>query len=261
MDWSKAKKLIILLLALANLFLVGNLAYLSYKNNVIARETVRDLVEYLDSRGIKLAEDIVPKENLGRSILVIEHTAEADVSAAESLLSSEETLSFNDNGTYQTEEGIVNLRTGGYLEANLYAVRDARELASLLEKGGVSLWSTTYTADTAEFRLSYRDLPVFNCNLSATQTEDVWMVSGRVCLGNALRADSGYERDIAGLIVGITQRLVLRNTTEIFDIEAGWVAGSISNVGLRLTPVYKLSTDSDDFYINAVDGTLMSVEV
>ncbi len=109
-------------------------------------------------------------------------------------------------------------------------------------------------------QVAYAELPVFNCRLTASREGDAWTVSGRICVGNALRTDSGTERDVPGLIVAVAQRLILRGTTEITQIEAGWVAGSISNVGLRLIPVYKLMADTDDFYVNAVDGTLLSVE-
>ena len=73
MDWSRAKNLIIMLLALVNVFLVGNIAYLAYKNDAAERNTVSELVAYLESRGIVLDREAVPRENLGRTVLIVEH--------------------------------------------------------------------------------------------------------------------------------------------------------------------------------------------
>lgn len=259
MDWSKAKNLIILLLALVNVFLVGNMAYLAYKNEAAARGTVTELAAYLESRGITLDEAVVPRENLGRTVLVVKHDAEMDAAAARVLL-SDPTLAVSEEGFYSASAGEVNLKTGGYMDAYLTRDLRAEPLVALFEKSNIPLCASDCTDDTAEMQIAYAELPVFNCTVTASRGEEGWTVSGRVCLGTALRTDSGYERDVAGLIVGVAQRLTLRGTKEIYTIEAGWVAGSISNVGLRLTPVYKLTADSDDFYINAVDGTLLSVE-
>lgn len=259
MDWSKAKNLIILLLALVNVFLLGNIAYLLYKNEAAARNTVAELVAYLDSRGISLDADAVPRENLGRTVLVVERDTELEAASARVLL-SDQTLSATADGTYVASAGELNVKSGGYMDARLTSDASARALVSLIEKSGVSLSATEHTDDTAEMQVVYAELPVFNCRLTASREDDAWTVSGRICVGNALRTDAGSERDVTGLIVGVAQRLILRGTTEISRIEAGWVAGSISNVGLRLIPVYKLTADSDDFYVNAVDGTLLSAE-
>ena len=259
MDWSRAKNLIIMLLALVNVFLVGNIAYLAYKNDAAERNTVSELVAYLESRGIVLDREAVPRENLGRTVLIVEHNVEQDAAVARILL-EDQTLSARIDGVYSASAGEISLKTGGYMEASLTWNGSAEALVSLFGKCGIDLWASDCTDDTAEMQIAYAELPVFNCTVTALREGEGWKVSGRVCLGNALRTDSGYERDVAGLIVGVTQRLILRGVTEINRIEAGWVAGSISNVGLRLTPVYRLSTNADDFYINAVDGTLMSVE-
>lgn len=259
LDWSKAKNLIILLLALVNVFLLGNIAYLLYKNEAAARNTVAELVAYLEARGVSLEADAVPRENLGRTVLVVERDTELEAASARVLL-DDQSLSAAADGLYASTAGELSVKAGGYLDARLTSDAGARALVSLIEKSGVSLSATEHTNDTAEMQVAYAELPVFNCRLTASREGDAWTVSGRICVGNALRTDAGTERDVPGLIVAVAQRLILRGTTEITQIEAGWVAGSISNVGLRLIPVYKLMADTDDFYVNAVDGTLLSVE-
>ena len=259
MDWNKAKNLIIFLLVLVNVFLLGNMAYLAYKKEAASRTAVTELTAYLASRGITLDEDTVPRENPGRTVLVLEYEEKLTAAAARVLL-EDSALSAGENGVYSNGAGEISLKPGGYVEARLAGEMDAKEFLRLLAKSGINLRDTGETADTIQFQAVFEELPVFNCTVTAGREEQGWNLSGRICMGNALRTDSGAERDIEGLLVGVTQRLALRGTTQIYQIEAGWVAGSISNVGLRLTPVYKLTADSDDFYINAVDGTLLSVE-
>lgn len=259
MDWSKAKNLMILLLVIVNVFLLGNISYLLYRNEATARSTVTELVAYLESRGITLEEDIVPRENMGRTVLVVERSTEAEAALARALL-DDASLTEDADGDYSSQTGTCNLKSGGYMEAFWTEEISARNLVSRFENGGVTLQDTSYTDTFAEFSIAYADLPVFNCQVTATLENGVWTASGRICVGNALRTDSASERDVAGLLVGVMQKLILMDTTEITQIEAGWVASSISSVGVRLLPVYKLTADSGDFYVNAVDGTLLSVE-
>ncbi len=259
MDWSKAKNLIILLLVIVNVFLLGNISYLFYKNEAAARNTVTELVAFLESRGIALEEDLVPRENLGRTVLVVERSTEEEAALARTLL-QDLSLPENAEGNYTNRTGDLSLKSGGYMDARWTEDMTARTLVSRFEKGGVALQETSYTDTAAELLVAYADLPVFNCRITAALENGVWTASGRICMGNALRTDSDYERDVAGLLVGVMQKLVLMDTTEITQIEAGWIAGSISSVGVRLLPVYKLTADSGDYYVNAVDGTLLGVE-
>ena len=258
MEWSKAKNLIILLLAAVNVFLLCNLLYLVYRNAAIQRSTVTDLVDYLDQRGVTLDPEVIPKTNPGRTVLVVERDAEQEAGLARTLL-EDSSLAANDDGSYQSDKGSLSIRFGGYVSVQFREPMERGACVELLERSGIDLWQPELTG-SGELTLAFGELPLFNCRLQADSDAEIGALTGRVCVGSVLRTDSDPERDIAGLLVGVTDRLTLAGVTELTEIGIGWMAGSISNVGLRLTPAYRLGTNAGDFYINAVDGVLMSIE-
>lgn len=259
MDWGKAKNLIILLLALVNAFLVGNLAYAMYTNAAETNRAVAELVAYLDARGIALDESIVPRENAGRTVLVIEQNPAGECSAARVLL-RDDSLTTQESGTYTSMGGALNFKIGGYLDGEVYDISSTDNLVELLEEAGIDVGEPTLWEGFVHLPILYGDLPVFQTELVAKRDGSDWTLTGRMCIGRALRAGSGYERDAAGLIIGATEHLMQTGTTQITAIAPGWLAGSVSGVGLRLTPVYRITTDSGVYDLNVVDGTLLNVE-
>ena len=259
MEWNKAKNLIILMLAAVNLFLLGNLLYLVYKNSASARSTVTELTAYLADCGIALDADLVPRENPGRKVLVVERDESQEAAAAAALLGASEAPQ-NAAGIYTTADGEADIRFGGYLSVRFSAPVLRKTLLERLERGGIALRQTDPEDDADELQLAFGELPLFNCRLLPEGGDSISGLTGRICVGRVLQTDSDPERDAAGLLVSVSRRLLSADVTEIREIETGWLAGSISNVGLRLTPAYRLVTDAGDFYINAVDGTLMTAE-
>ncbi len=257
MEWSKAKNLIILLLAAVNVFLLCNFLRLVYKNVSAAHNTAAELVSYLDAMGISMETDVLPRGNPGRTVMIVERNAEQEAAAARSLL-GDASLTANEDGVYVSSSGELRVKFGGYLEAVFAQPTGESDIWELFERSGIALWQPSADGRTAQ--LAYSELPVFNCRLNAEDRDDSLQVTGRICVGKVFRTDSDRERDAAGLIVGVAQRMILSGATEIRGAEPGWIAGSVSNVGLRLTPVLRLTSDAGDYYVNAVDGTLMSVE-
>lgn len=259
MEWNKAKNLILLLLAAVNLFLLCNLLYLVHKNVTSVRSTMTELSLYLEKQGIALEPDLVPRENPGRKVLVVERDEEQEANAAAALLDTD-TLSRDGTGVYSSPAGEADIRFGGYLSVRFTEPVARETLRERLERGGVALRQSDEAKDGGTWRLTFGELPVFNCRLTPDDGENVGEVTGRICVGKVLQTDSDPERDASGLLVSVSRRLSAGGVTEIRGIETGWIAGSVSNVGLRLTPAYRLDTDAGDFYINAVDGTLMVAE-
>ncbi|MBE6935397.1 MAG: hypothetical protein E7458_02715 [Ruminococcaceae bacterium] len=259
MDWNKAKNLILLMLVLINLFLLGNLGYLSYRQSAAERQTIAELSAYLEENGITLDPDLVPRKNPGRSVLVLTRDVTAELGAMSGLLDQSD-LSFVSNGQYRNESGQMALYNGGFLDGSLSGDLNPAELVERCRHLGARDAHSNVDGDRYELQVYYAEYPVFNCQVQAEKADAVWLLTGRTCMGRTLRTNSGSERDAVGLLVDLANRLIQDGTRFVNRIDTGWVAGTIAEVGVRLTPVYKVTADTGDYYINAIDGTLMSVE-
>lgn len=259
MDWNKAKNLILLMLVLINLFLLGNLGYLSYRQSAAERQTVEELCAYLQENGVSLDPALVPRKNPGRSVLVLTRDVTSELNAMSGLLDQSD-LSFASGGVYRNANGKVSLYNGGFLDGTLTGDLMPAELVERCKNLGTKDAHSNVHGDQYELQVYYAEYPVFNCQLLAEKTEEIWTLTGRTCMGRTLRTNSGTERDAVGLFVDITNRLIQDETRFVNKIEPGWAASTIADVGVRLTPVYQVMTDTGVYYINAIDGTLMSVE-
>lgn len=114
----------------------GNIATWRIKMMQAERNTVSELVAYLESRGIVLDREAVPRENLGRTVLIVEHNVEQDAAVARILL-EDQTLSARMDGVYSASAGEISLKTGGYMEASLTWNGSAEALVSLFGKCGL----------------------------------------------------------------------------------------------------------------------------
>lgn len=259
MDWNRAKNVIILLLVIVNVFLLCTIGTRAYQNAASARSNASELIAYLGARGIEMDAEALPEENLGRTVMVSVRDAEAEAAFARALLGEAE-LEANEDGFYAAAGGTLTIRFGGYLEAYLRERTEDSSLSALLEESGIELSQKTSSGGGAGMQVAYAGYPVFNCSLTASYGDGFQNVSGRVCVGHIMRTDAETERDASGLLIGLTERMNASGVTRIIKIEPGWVAGSVSNVGISLTPTYHVTTDAGDYYVNAVNGTLIGVE-
>ena len=159
MEWNKAKNLIILMLAAVNLFLLGNLLYLVYKNSASARSTVTELTAYLADCGIALDADLVPRENPGRKVLVVERDESQEAAAAAALLGASEAPQ-NAAGVYTASDGEADIRFGGYLSVRFSAPVLRKTLLERLERGGIALRQTDPEDDADVLQLAFGELHV-----------------------------------------------------------------------------------------------------
>ena len=106
-----------MMLVLINLFLLGNLGYLSYRQSAAERQTVEELCAYLQENGVSLDPALVPRKNPGRSVLVLTRDVTSEVSAMSGLLDQSD-LSFASGGVYRNTNGKVSLYNGGFLSVD-----------------------------------------------------------------------------------------------------------------------------------------------
>ena len=242
MDWNRAKNIIIALLFALNLFLLGNYLYTRY-TQADSAQTQAELGTYLASRGVKLSCTLPQKAQIGRRLM------------------NEE------NGETVSSIGRLSW-VGGMLEGSLTpAPEEGDELEAILARlasAGITTQQVQRSAAAAVLTGQYGDPaePVYNMRLSIELGEDgAWLLSGRWYLGAPTAAGEDSERDIAGLLVSFTDRLLTQGAAlgEISAIEQGWVMSTLTNVGTQLTPAFRITTDAGIYFISALDGQALDL--
>ena len=270
MDWNRSKNIIILLLLIVNIFLAVNLGYSLYVQKAAREAQVASLMEYLGSKGIVMDSGILPGSNLGRVVMLVERDRVLESAAADILV--ETAASKTDGGVarYSGPGGNIMVQSGGVLQGNIkvnYAEDESWEQAAdsftaLLSDAGISSGFTDSANGVITIQGAHNNLKIFNCEVSAESTQDGWSIGGRWCFGAALPVNNDAEMDAIGLVVKFVNRITAFGIEirSIDGMEAGYLANNVLSIGIRLTPVYRIATDMGEFYINAIDGTLVSAE-
>lgn len=264
MDWNRAKTIIIGLLCALNLFLLGNYIYAHYAQSE-ASQTQAELGVYLENRGVSLSCQLPNKQKVSRSLYIAEDTEKMATRALSVLLGADMQ---QENGESISQIGRFSW-VAGVLEGELFANADGEEMdldevIALLDSAGIEGDRIERQEQSATLYKDFGDpaQPVYNMRIQIDQLETGgWSISGRWYLGEPETMGSGSERDIAGLLVTFTDHLLTQGTLlqEIKEIDAGWVVSVLTNVGVKLTPVYQITTDADIYYMNAMDAQLMTI--
>ena len=264
MDWNRAKNIIIGLLCALNLFLLGNYIYTHYAQSEVS-QTQAELSIYLGKRGVSLSCQLPHRQSSSRGLYIAEDTEKSAAHALSALLGADMQ---QENGEWISEIGRFSW-VAGVLEGELFANSDENEMdldevIGLLDSAGIEGDRIERQEQSATLYKDFGDAaqPVYNVWIQIDQLETGgWSISGRWYLGEPENTGNGSERDIAGLLVTLTDHLLMQGTPlgEITAIDAGWVVSVLTNVGVKLTPVYQITTDVGLYYINAMDAQLITI--
>ena len=275
MPASKLKNLVILILLLCNvflLFLVIPGRYQAQKQRNALRE---ELVNLYAGYGLSLPDGPLPEgQDLYR--LEAQYDSEVALTAARALL-GEQVLVESDSGSYQTtyiaETGKCTIRRGS-LTASLTggsAVGGNLRVATeqLLAQMDFSVASMTTpvldgTKNSITARQSIAGATVFSCELTFTYENGVLKtVSGGYCPANKTLTAIGTDTSIscADALVAFL------NSME----ETGWVGSAITGIEqgyllaesagastVQLIPVWRLDTDTGEFYVHGITREVSS---
>jgi len=271
MDWNKSKNIIILLLLIVNVFLAANLGYSVYVQKSARNEQIASLLEYLAARGISMESGVLPESGLGRVVMLVERDRGLESAAADVLVPGAKSRTDGGFSRYSgSGERSLTVSSGGLLEAKNISPtgngepRDASEgdLTALLADAGISSDFVENADGFVSVCGAFDGMKIFNCVVFAQLSQTRWDMSGRWCFGVPLPVNNETEMDAIGLIVKFVNSVTALDIPirTIDDIEPGYLAGTILNIGIRLIPVYKITTDIGDFFIDAIEGALVQAE-
>lgn len=273
MEWRKLKTFIILILLLVNGFLLVLVAARSqeaaqYERSALA-QTVKVLERsgiYADHASLSAADSLVPL-SAGRDL-------DRELQIAQALLGKERIQAENQGGGlyfYHNSNGDLSVRAGGELSAQLTGDPDQpvsgsleRHAADLLKKAGIDAEQIDVTEEDEWTRVRFRQLwngaPVFSCQVEfAYRGGALTSIQGVLLTAGSGTAEDGQAMTLPTALLRFLDEVTATGDvcSSIQSMQAGY-RGTVQSLsgGVRLTPVWLVSTDTASYYLDCVTGSL-----
>ncbi|NLD86888.1 MAG: hypothetical protein GX633_01325 [Clostridiales bacterium] len=273
MEWSKAKNIIILLLVGLNLFLLGTLGsmYRDERDSYIA--AAEGAVRYLESMNISIDKSVIPLRNSFRKTMVIERDQNAETAFASALVGGSDVKNPGASYTVSGDWGSITWHPGALLDgeftySGLYNGGNEEVLIAYLHTAGIETAGYVCDYENNSYKVTltraYNRISVMNCILTFhCHNDDRVLVSGRWYVGDALPLSDKTESDPAGLIIKFVDHMqgsgIVISSIDI--IENGYMLQQMTNIGVTLLPVVKITTDAGVAYIDAIDAHIVLNEI
>lgn len=256
MEWGRAKNVIIGMLLLVNLFLLGMLGYLKLAETRSFRESVEGTIRVLEARGIEADASLISQDADERRLCVIVRDQTQEAALAANLLGETEVSGSGGSDRYRSDRGTVTWRSGGSFDAAFAA--DAAGLASALKASGIG--TDGKPAVSGEIPQYVDGLPVFNCGLRYVFGGSTCTMSGRYCLGEPQQVDDREPMGQCSVLIEYASIVSGLAIERIDALDPGWVVQMLPGIGVRLIPVWRVTSPGLVTYVNAVEGGAVVVE-
>lgn len=275
MEWRRVKTIIIVILLLVNgflLILVGSRRgeVRRYEQSVLTR-TLQVLVE----NGIQISEDAILSQSGGQPQSTDRNiAAEGNVVSA---LLGESVEGANRGGglyIYRTDLGQVSFRSGGELStvlednARWHTVDPVSHAADLASAMKLKLELVSADVSGGRGRVIYRQTldgaPLFSCRLVFTYENGcLTEVSGSVLAVDKVTAESGETLSLPTVLLRFLDDVLDSGdvVSAVLAVEPGYLTTQSFTGTVRLTPVWLISTNTADYYVDGLTGQLTRVTV
>lgn len=271
MEWPKLKNIVILILLVVNGFLLVLVGARREESVRYERAALLQTIQVLEQGGIQVDPDaVVPADSL--TPMAVDRDLDREARLAQALL--DESVQGENRGgglyLYRGALGEVSLRAGGELSAGFEedehwrADRPEDHAAALLEKLGVEAVRTGLSEEDGEtvvrFRQSWNGVPVFSCEVELIYRDGyLAALRGVLLTAGAGTAEMGTSLTLPTALMRFSEEVGATGDvcSAIQSMEAGYraFAQSLSG-GARLTPVWLVSTDTANYYLDGITGAL-----
>jgi len=270
-EWSKLKNIIILILVTLNAFLLFLVAERESQDTRSANSARADAIAVLQSNGVALEEDIVPK-TMELPLLQVSRDLEQETLLAEALLGAPVTVEARGGEVYRYHNatGSIQFHNGGEIVAQLEpgafplnghnAAQHAQEVLSRLNFQGEELETTLAGGSgVIVFRQLYNGVPLLDCQVTLSYAGGclVGISNGRRLTGEPV-AVQGHTITVPTALMRLYNGL--KDLGDIYSrIESITPAYTLS-VSLtgpsQLLPVWYVRTDTGSYQLSILDGSL-----
>lgn len=270
MPWTKLKNVILVILAAANLFLFILVAGPALQSRRIAGEARAETLRFLQSRGVQVAEDVVPQA-MDLPPQRLERDLEGEQRAAAALLGSPVTAEARGGEVYRyyNEKGSVQFHSDGAISAQLEPAafplgEDRREgCLDLMARMGLEGDILAESGQELTFRQTLAGRPLFTQQVTLV-CEDGGLsaiTAGRQMVGKP-------QEDPARTTITVSTALIsfLNGVSALGDvcnridaIEPGYITAASLSGPAALTPVWRVTTDTGAYQLDTVTGVVTRV--
>ncbi|MBR3559989.1 MAG: hypothetical protein IKN81_00405 [Oscillospiraceae bacterium] len=263
MNSSRLKNIIIAILALTNAFLLVLLVTRRALESASFGRATRELVQLYEASGVRLDAGRIPGGALRLSPVEPQRDLTAEAAFAEAILGD---CAAEDVGggiyRYANDCGQCLMRSSGAIEATLERQVDDVEAfyESLFSAHGYGALYSTVNGGSGRVGAA-RMLPgatVFNAELTLV------FFAGRLVSVTGSFVPPVEPAELSDGMDGITalvrfldySNLSGEVCTEVSDIRGGYLLQSTASASQRLIPVWRITTDVNDYYVNSASGEL-----
>lgn len=274
MEWSKIKTIIILILAVSNVFLLGLLVSRAASRSASEQALRSGTIAVFEKSGILMGSEIIPKNRTFSALrLDRDRTREKDISGllgetkysnpggGIDIYSGEKGIAlFRGNGEFEirVNEGALTANPDGYKE---YAIKLFEKMGFETEESRLFVGYTD-DAVTVTSGQSLDGFSIFNCRAEVVfQNGSLVAVSGRRLTSDPV---SSEEMDTISVETALIRFLNYLNRqgdvcNRMEEITPGYVAQTTAIDPVRLVPVWKITTDTGAYYVFCETGAVEKI--
>lgn len=270
MPWTKLKNIILVILVITNLSLLALVAGPAIQGRQVASRAREDAIQFLHSRGVQVEESIVPE-----TVSLLPRTVERDLSveerAATALLDGPVATEARGGEVYRyyNENGFIQFHSDGALSAQLEPGRfplgeeAAASCTALMEKLGVRGTVIEEDGEELAFRQEWEGWPLFTQQVTLVCRDGCLsaITTGRQLVGRPQEDSSRKTVSAATALIDFLNGVnALGDVCSRIDtIEPGYVAAFSLSGPTILTPVWRVTTDTGSYQLDAVTGAVSRV--
>lgn len=266
MESSKLKNIVLIILILTNCLLLLILGARYLESRRYGGQVLADTVDLLAQQGISLDPQLLPQGDFSPA-LDLERGGSRDRAVFTALLGEDTAVAQRGLSTvYSSPLGRAEARSDGSFTLTLEPeaaapFRDRDQLPDALRQvlsftGQV----VEETENTVTLRETWEGTPIFSCSVTLTyEGGDLLSISGTRLTGQpAQSASAETPLSLPTLLLRFRSGLVESGDvcSAILGASQGYLVTSGGRTGLRLTPVLRLETDANTYYVNAFTGEL-----
>lgn len=271
MEWPKLKNIIILILLLANLFMVS-MVLIQERDAAQYREQALDnAVSILENNGIQVDRERIPDE-MELDVLTVERDLETEKTLAEVLLGACDVSELGGGRyAYESSLGAAEFRSNGNFSITfLIGTRSTRKIGGEEEHAAALLKEAALTADLISreeiedrvvltYHQTWQNTPVHSCVITVEyENGSLQSMSGLRLMGTPQPGNDKSElisapTALMRILNGINDLGDICN--EITAMEPGYLMTSATET-IRLIPVWNVTTDTGVYSLNALTGVL-----
>lgn len=270
MEGSRIKTVIIMILLVVNGFLLVLVGARRSEARRYEQSALDGSIQVLAQNGIVLSSDTIFGRE-GYEAGATQRDPELEGRLASALLGETAQGSSLGGGlyTYSTEHGQISFRAGGELSAQLrqssyWSISDPESYsAALADRLGLALRRTRYDIRDGSGEIVYQQLvdsaPLFSCKLTLTFEQGYLTdLSGSLLAMDGFSAESGSLLSLPTVLMRFLDSILDSGDvcSAILLVEPGYLIAQSFTGTVGLQPVWHITTNTADYYVNGITGEL-----